>query len=104
MEKINLFDQIEKLEESSEEISKDSLVQSNQIKEQSKKDLESFIEKLNLEKKLLSEKLAKEFLEEENITKIKNDNDFKEYVKQLELKYETNLKQILLLFEETNLK
>ena len=98
MEEKNLFDKIEKLEETSELILHDSIIESNQIKDQLKKEFETFTQSLKMEKESYWEKLELEFSEEEKKLKRKYESDYKEYENKITSKFQTNLKQVIQIF------
>jgi hypothetical protein len=97
-----LFEKIVKLEEISDDITKESFLTSSKIKNQAKKELESLLIQLTNEKNSLLSQLEKERIEEETNLKNKYNKDLSVYTSQLNDTFQSNLHQIVTIFKEIN--
>jgi hypothetical protein len=102
METNELFDKIVKLEETSEEITKSSLHESNEIKKHAKQELEKNLEKFDKERILLIQQLEKERVEEEKSLSSKYVLDLSVYSAQLVSKFDSNFQLVVKHFKEKN--
>jgi len=102
MKNNELFEKIVMLEEKSESLTKDSLLEAENIKMNTKKELQVLVEKLQQEKKAILSELEIEKEKEEQLIKKKHQNDFTTFSNQLSEKLNVGLEKIVKLFKEQN--
>lgn len=102
METNELFEKIVKLEETSVDLTKCSILDSDAIKNQAKKERDTLVDLLTQEKKQLISRLELARIEEESFLKNKYAKDFTDFTSLLNGKFEKNLQEVIVLFKEKN--
>jgi hypothetical protein len=102
METNELFTKIVQLEDTSQYLIQKSILDSETIKNQTKKERENLVEVLNQEKKQLISQLEIARKEEEDLLKNKYAKDYEDFTSLLNSKFEKNLQEVIAIFKEKN--